>query len=304
MLIGEGGVWIDDGRLVLAPPHGSEVFLGLADGMPLFAVDTGAAEPARGHAAGLRAAATELSQPEAALAAYAASLLDWHRRHRFCANCGAPTAVADGGHERRCPACEAHHFPRTDPVVIVRVLDGRGRLLLGNQSRWERGALLPAGRLRRAGGDARGRRAARGGGGVWRRGGCRLLRGVAALAVPELADARLPGAGRARRAARGRRRADGRALVRARRGGRGRRGSRRAQAAAALLDRAPAHRRVASVREFGDPGARDRRRRSSRARRRGPRRPPRSPRRRPRAGRGRSPRRPPRGPPRAPARSP
>ena len=139
VLIGEGGVWIDDGRLVLAPPDGSEVFLGLADGIPLFAVDTGAAQPARGHAAGLRAAATELSQPEAALAAYAASLLGWHRRHRFCANCGAPTGVADGGHERHCPACEAHHFPRTDPVVIVRVVDGRGRLLLGNQSRWEEG---------------------------------------------------------------------------------------------------------------------------------------------------------------------
>ena len=139
VLVGDRGVWIEDGHLVLAPPDGSDVFLGLADGAPLFAVDTAAGESGSGRAAGLREAASELPEREAALAAYAASLLAWHRRHHFCANCGAPTAVADGGHERRCPTCEAHHFPRTDPVVIVRVLDGRGRLLLGNQTRWEEG---------------------------------------------------------------------------------------------------------------------------------------------------------------------
>ena len=76
---------------------------------------------------------------EAALAAYAGSLLAWHRRHRFCANCGAPTEPRDAGHERHCPACDAHHFPRTDPVVIVRVTDARDRLLLGRQARWPEG---------------------------------------------------------------------------------------------------------------------------------------------------------------------
>jgi NAD+ diphosphatase len=72
------------------------------------------------------------------VAAYAASLLSWHRRHRFCANCGQPTEPADAGHQRRCPACGAEHFPRTDPVVIVRVVDG-DRLLLGRQDRWAEG---------------------------------------------------------------------------------------------------------------------------------------------------------------------
>ncbi|HKG02385.1 MAG TPA: NAD(+) diphosphatase, partial [Conexibacter sp.] len=78
---------------------------------------------------------------EAALGAYAASLLSWHRRHRFCANCGAATDSTDAGHERRCPACDTHHFPRTDPVVIVRVVDAHDRLLLGRQASW------PAGRF-------------------------------------------------------------------------------------------------------------------------------------------------------------
>jgi NAD+ diphosphatase len=69
------------------------------------------------------------------LPTYAGSLLAWHRRHRFCANCGKPTEHADGGHERHCEHCDAHHFPRTDPVVIVRVVDGE-RLLLGRQASW------------------------------------------------------------------------------------------------------------------------------------------------------------------------
>jgi len=130
------GVWIDAGRLLLAAPDGADVFLGLAGDVPLFALDLTGAEPDGGHAAGLREAATELPAGEAALAAYAASLLGWHRRHRFCANCGQPSRAADGGHERVCDACGAHHFPRTDPVVIVRVVDGRDRLLLGRATRW------------------------------------------------------------------------------------------------------------------------------------------------------------------------
>ena len=139
VLMSERGVWLDGGRLLLAPPSEDAVFLGLSDGSPLFADDVAAAEPPTGHPAGLREAATELPADEAALAAYAGSLLAWHRRHRFCANCGAPTEQRDGGHERFCPACEAHHFPRTDPVVIVRVTDGGDGLLLGRQARWPEG---------------------------------------------------------------------------------------------------------------------------------------------------------------------
>jgi NAD+ diphosphatase len=139
--LSERGVWIEDGRLLLAAPNGTEdVFLGLSGETPLFASEVSdGSEPSRGHPAGLREAASELRAEEAALAAYAASLLSWHRRHRFCANCGAPTEMVDAGHERRCPSCEAHHFPRTDPVVIVRVTDGRDGILLGRSPRWPPG---------------------------------------------------------------------------------------------------------------------------------------------------------------------
>lgn len=139
VLMSERGIWLDGSRLVLAPPGDAAVFLGVKGDTPLFADDVSGAEPGKGRPAGLREAATDLPAEEAALAAYAGSLLAWHRRHRFCANCGAPTEPRDAGHERHCPACDAHHFPRIDPVVIVRVTDAHGRLLLGRQARWPEG---------------------------------------------------------------------------------------------------------------------------------------------------------------------
>ena len=63
------------------------------------------------------------------------SLCNWHVRHRYCANCGAETAIRIGGYRRDCPSCKAEHFPRTDPVVIMLAIDG-DRCLLGRQARF------------------------------------------------------------------------------------------------------------------------------------------------------------------------
>ena len=51
--------------------------------------------------------------------AQGASLLAWHRSHRFCGRCGAETQMRIGGYKRTCGACGADHFPRTDPVAIM-----------------------------------------------------------------------------------------------------------------------------------------------------------------------------------------
>ena len=74
-----------------------------------------------GHFADLRLFGPMLPQGEGALLAYARGMIYWHRRHRFCGLCGAPTRSERGGHLRRCtnPACGASHFPRTDPAVIM-----------------------------------------------------------------------------------------------------------------------------------------------------------------------------------------
>lgn len=67
--------------------------------------------------------------------AEAKALLHWHARHRFCANCGTPTTISQGGWRRDCPQCSAQHFPRTDPVVIMLAVAG-DRCLMGRQSRF------------------------------------------------------------------------------------------------------------------------------------------------------------------------
>jgi len=70
-----------------------------------------------------------LEARELAISAQARSMLSWHERHRFCANCGKATVVMDNGYRRDCPACKAQHFPRTDPVVITAVTGPKGLLL-------------------------------------------------------------------------------------------------------------------------------------------------------------------------------
>lgn len=96
--------------------------------------------PAGADFVDLRQVGAQLPAGEAALAAQARALLWWHRRHRFCGLCGAPTLVREAGHVRLCsdPGCGASHFPRTDPAVIVLVEDG-DRVLLGRQHQWPQG---------------------------------------------------------------------------------------------------------------------------------------------------------------------
>lgn len=65
-----------------------------------------------------------LPDEDLGILAEANSLLSWHGSHGFCARCGHKSEVAHGGWRRDCPACEAEHFPRTDPVVIMLVTYG------------------------------------------------------------------------------------------------------------------------------------------------------------------------------------
>ena len=123
------------------------VLLGLDAGTAHFAVDLDALPTAErdrltdgGRVMGLREAGALLAPAEAGLAAYVMALLNWHRRHGFCANCGHATEVAEAGYSRHCPRCGADHFPRTDPVVIMTV-EHDDRLLLGRRTGWPPGRL-------------------------------------------------------------------------------------------------------------------------------------------------------------------
>jgi NAD+ diphosphatase len=165
---GSSGVLMEDHRLAILPlaeaaagaASAEPLLLGLTPDGPLFAVDDDAPAPGgekpppliasggpRGsHAAapppaegprpvGLREAVAVLPQDEGGLVAYVAALLNWHRRHGFCAVCATPTDVTEGGLVRHCPRCGTQHHPRTDPVVIMLVTDA-DRVLLGRAPNW------------------------------------------------------------------------------------------------------------------------------------------------------------------------
>ena len=119
------GAALVDHALLGKGEDGRPLFLGLQNGLPHGAV----------FPADLRIAVTDLSPEELGLYAGARSLLDWHARHGFCAACGNATNPTKGGWSRRCGSCEAEHFPRVDPVVIM-LAEHDGRVLLGRQPRF------------------------------------------------------------------------------------------------------------------------------------------------------------------------
>jgi NAD+ diphosphatase len=119
------------------------IFLGLRDGAPIFGMGIAAAAVEK-LLAGQEAVVTELRgmamqgvvPPEQLSAiAMAKSMVTWHQRHGFCANCGTRTGMKEGGWKRECPNCKAEHFPRTDPVVIMLVTLG-DKCLLGRQKQF------------------------------------------------------------------------------------------------------------------------------------------------------------------------
>jgi len=128
------------GRL---PAHREQVFLGTLQGRPVIATLAApdAAELFQNDPAytvvDLRSIAVHGLVPaeELGILAMAKSILDWHNRHRFCANCGAQTRTAQAGFRRDCQSCGAQHFPRTDPVVIMLITRG-DRCLMGRQPRF------------------------------------------------------------------------------------------------------------------------------------------------------------------------
>ncbi|SIO29510.1 NAD(+) diphosphatase [Vannielia litorea] len=86
----------------------------------------------------LRAAMARITPLDAEIAATARAIIGWHATHGFCARCGAASEAACAGWERRCPACGAHHFPRTDPVVIMLITHGNS-VLMGRSPGWPEG---------------------------------------------------------------------------------------------------------------------------------------------------------------------
>lgn len=93
--------------------------------------------PVIGQGAGLREVGAELAGDDVALATTAIALDNWHRTHPRCPRCGDETRPDQAGWIRRCVSDSSEHYPRTDPAVIVLVIDTEDRALLGRQGRWQ-----------------------------------------------------------------------------------------------------------------------------------------------------------------------
>lgn len=137
------------------------IFLGVEENSPKFAHDISAWEPEsldlellgsfldpteQRHPAfsssevfvELRRVMTWLTPRDAELAATAKAVFGWHESHKFCSKCGDKNIVTHAGWQSTCPSCKAHHFPRTDPVVIM-LITHCNSVLVGRSPGWPEG---------------------------------------------------------------------------------------------------------------------------------------------------------------------
>lgn len=140
-LTAEGRARIRLGALALEDATGPRpvdaLYLGEDEGGHVFAREL---PDLRGRAADLRQVGADLDDRDAGMLTHAVALANWHASHTHCPRCGAETVPSHGGSQRDCPADGSHHFPRTDPAVIMLVSDEAGqRCLLGRQESWPPG---------------------------------------------------------------------------------------------------------------------------------------------------------------------
>jgi NAD+ diphosphatase len=119
-------------------PAGEWIFLGTEHGARYAAVMVDRV-PRELEPVSLRVLGPTIVADEASLAVHAVGIARWHQNHQYCAKCGHRTEIAEAGHVRVCPECGAHHFPRTDPAVIMLITDDHDRALLGRQPAWPEG---------------------------------------------------------------------------------------------------------------------------------------------------------------------
>ncbi|MFV2053937.1 NAD(+) diphosphatase [Aliiroseovarius sp. YM-037] len=153
--------FLSGGHDVLGYATEAPIFLGMDDEGAIFALDISAwapedvdpealgqfLDPSEQHHAGLvpderfselRAVMARLTPRDAEVAATAKAVLGWHQTHGFCAACGQKSEIVMAGWQRQCPDCGAMHFPRTDPVVIMLILNGND-VLIGRSPGWPEG---------------------------------------------------------------------------------------------------------------------------------------------------------------------
>ena len=141
--------WLDSDQLANAKFDSAPFLLGMLNDSTYFTIDMSKSTQSAEFIEKLtdykfedsRTAAEALELEDTGVLAQARAQINWHNRHGFCSVCGNETSVKRGGQKRECTKCEAEHFPRVDPVIIMVVHDqdhcllgqSRGRLAATNR---------------------------------------------------------------------------------------------------------------------------------------------------------------------------
>ncbi len=106
-------------------------YLGDVAGIPLFAVeaDPDADEPEGYTFDTLRSLLSNLEEPAFNLIGKAKQIVEWHRDHQYCGQCGKPTEPSGFDRSRKCPECNRYFYPRIAPSIIVLVARDQDLLL-------------------------------------------------------------------------------------------------------------------------------------------------------------------------------
>ena len=95
------------------------------------------------HVQPLREFGDELqSTVDAGILATANGLVEFHKSHSFCSNCGSPTVIAKAGACRTCftGSCQRRIYPRMDLASIMLITSSCGKYaLLGRKKSWPKG---------------------------------------------------------------------------------------------------------------------------------------------------------------------
>ena len=122
-------------RAVMLPPLGQapDLFLGLADDVPVFALDLSGRDLPPGIKAenflALRGLTALLPMLDAALLATARGMFNWRAAYKYCPLCAGALAPQRAGWMLHCTQCGKDHFPRIDAAVIMLVTRGDTALL-------------------------------------------------------------------------------------------------------------------------------------------------------------------------------
>jgi len=153
LVLWKGKALLDSGGALDLLPHDAELdselrlYLGRSVGSdspgdPVVAVivsdDTAThiAPPESDRWGDLRALGSTFSDRDAGLFTAALALANWHDSHRFSPRTGMATVAGQAGWVRTDTESGREVFPRTDPAIIVGIVDAEDRLLLGHNAMW------------------------------------------------------------------------------------------------------------------------------------------------------------------------